>query len=307
MTDSAQHRSLAGKVAVVTGAGRGIGRAEAIALAGEGASVVVNNRTEALAHEVVGEIRTAGGAAVANGDSVATMEGGRRLIAAAIDTFGRLDILVNNAALTRFSLIWEMSEEDWDEVIATNLKGTFTTVRHAAPIFREQQSGVIINTSSESGLGHWSNSSYAASKEGIIGFTRSIARDLGPYNVRCNAIRPRAKTRMVNRYAAALMQQGWEMIRWPPMGNRWGPDMRAGMIEEVGAFVAWLCSDEASNVNGRTFQIGTGEVGLWSEPELVRSSFRVEGWNRAALNHPATRQYLIGDLRNLFGPKPGKK
>ncbi len=209
--------------------------------------------------------------------------------------------------MTRFALIWEMSEEQWDEVIATNLKGTFTTIRHAAPIFREQRSGVIVNTSSESGLGHWSNSSYAASKEGIVGFTRSIARDLGQFNVRCNAIRPRARTRMVNRHAAALMQQGWEVLRWPPMGNRWGPDMRSGMLDEVGAFVAWLCSDAAHNVNGRTFQIGTGEVGLWSEPELIRSSFRAEGWDRTALNNPATRQYLIGDLRNPFGPKEKKK
>jgi 3-oxoacyl-[acyl-carrier protein] reductase len=307
MPDSDEGRSLAGKVAIVTGAGRGIGRAEALALAREGARVVVNNRTEALAHEVAAEIREAGGQAVANAESVATMAGGGRLIAAAVDNFGRLDLLINNASVSHFSLIWEMPEAEWDEVIVTNLKGTFTTIRHAAPIFREQRSGVIINTSSESGLGHWSNSAYAASKEGIIGFTRSIARDLGQFNVRFNAIRPRAKTRMVNRRAAALMQQGWKILRWPPMGNRWGPDMRSGMVDEVGTFVAWLCSDAARDVNGRTFQIGTGEVGLWSEPELIRSSFRAEGWDRAALDNPATRQYLIGDLRNLFGPKEKKK
>jgi 3-oxoacyl-[acyl-carrier protein] reductase len=138
MPDSDEAPSLTGRVAVVTGAGRGIGRAEAIALARQGASVVVNNRTEALAHEVAAEIRAAGGEAVANADSVATMAGGGQLIASAMDNFGRLDILVNNAAVTRFALIWEMSEEEWDEVIATNLKGTFTTIRHAAPIFRQQ-------------------------------------------------------------------------------------------------------------------------------------------------------------------------
>ena len=185
-------KRFAGKVAVVTGAGRGIGRCEALLLAQQGAKVVVNDlggaptgegADKSVAQMVADEIKAAGGEAVANTDSVTTMEGGKAIIDSAIKNFGRLDILINNAGNLRPKPIWEMTEQDWDLVINVHLKGTFTCTRHAAPIFREQRSGVIVNTASESGLGHYGMANYSAAKEGIVGFTRTVARDLGQFNV----------------------------------------------------------------------------------------------------------------------------
>ncbi len=194
-TSTGGKRRLEGRVAIVTGAGRGIGRAEALLLAMEGAKVVVNDlgggtdgsgADTSVAGHVVNEIRANGGTAVANHDSVATMNGGANIVRTAIDSFGRLDILINNAGNVRPRIIYNMSEDDFDAVIAVHLKGCFTTTRHVSPIFREQKSGVIVNTSSESGLGHLGQSNYSAAKEGIVGFTRTIAQDLGRYGIRCN-------------------------------------------------------------------------------------------------------------------------
>ena len=162
MAQDDSKQRLAGKVAIVTGAGNGIGRAEALLLARQGAKVVVNDlggdtkgegESIGVAEKVVQEIKGFGGAAVANGDSVASFEGAARIVNTAIKAFGRLDILVNNAGNSRSRVIYNLSEEDWDAVIAVHLKGCFNMVRHAAPIFREQRSGVIVNTGSESGLG----------------------------------------------------------------------------------------------------------------------------------------------------------
>src|SRR5713226_2922236 len=196
---------LKGKVAIVTGAGRGLGRAEALALAAEGARVVVNDlggnvdgtgRDSGPADQVVAEITAAGGEAVANYGSVTSMEDGQRVVQQALDTFGRLDILVNNAGIIRNRMIFNMSEEEWDTVIAVHLKGHFTVTRFAAQVFRQQRSGRIVNTSSEAGLGGFGASNYAAAKEGITGLTRTLALELGRYGVTVNAIRPRAATRM---------------------------------------------------------------------------------------------------------------
>src|SRR5579863_2317558 len=169
--ESSAKKRFDGKAAVVTGAGRGIGRAEAMLLAREGAKVVVNDlgggpigggADDRIAAQVVEEIRAAGGEAVANYDNVATIEGGARIIQTALDSFGRLDILVNNAGIVRPRIIYNMSESDWDDVIAVHMKGTFSTIRAAAMIFREHKTGVIVNTASESGLGHLGQSSYSA-------------------------------------------------------------------------------------------------------------------------------------------------
>src|SRR5262249_10146278 len=153
-----------------------------------------------------------------------------------------------------------------------------------APLLRAQRSGVIISTSSESGLGHATLSAYAAAKEGVVGFTRSIARELGRYNVRCNAIRPRADTRMATPDARAAMQRMQDALGAPVVGDRWFDSAAENRPEEIGVLVAWLCSDAAANVNGRTFQVGGGEVGLYSEPELIRSVFKAEGWSLEALD-----------------------
>lgn len=303
---------LAGKVALVTGAGRGIGRAEAILLAQQGAQVVVNDistRAGEMARDVVEQIRATGGDAAANTDTIAGMDGAERVVRTAVDTFGRLDILVNNAGIVAPAEVAEMSEADWDHVIAVNLKGTFATTRHASRVFKRQLSGVIINTSSESGLGHPAMANYAAAKEGIIGFTRAVARELGRFGVRCNAIRPRA----FDTGGTTVYYEAYQ--RWQPLYDalgRYSVGTR-GLVrgkaraETVAALVAWLCSDTAAHVNGRTFCVGGDEIGLWSEPELTRSVCRDGGWTLEALDGIA-RERLIGDLTNDFlAPAVGTK
>ena len=265
---------LKGKVAIVTGAGRGIGRAEAMLLATEGAKVVVNDlgtdmlgkgADQSIAGQVAAEIRAAGGEAVANNDSVASMEGGERIVKAAIDAFGKLDILINNAGAVRPKIIFHMTEDDWDSMMSVHLKGHFTTIRFASPIFREQKSGVIVNTASESGLGHFGQASYSAAKEGIVGLTRTVARDLGRYGVRCNAIRPRAATRLFDEGVADAM----ERMR-ATLGPTAAPAIdRSGLQnkpEHVAALVVWLCTDAATSVNGRTFVVGGDLVASMPSP-----------------------------------------
>jgi 3-oxoacyl-[acyl-carrier protein] reductase len=304
------NKRLAGKVAIVTGAGRGIGRAEAMLLAREGAKVVVNDlgggpigggADDRVAAQVAEEIRAAGGKAVANYDNVATMDGGVRVIQSALDSFGRLDLLINNAGIVRPRIIYNMSESDWDDIIAVHLKGHFSTIRAAAPIFREQKSGVIVNTASESGLGHLGQSSYSAAKEGIIGFTRTIARDLGRFNVRCNVIRPRAATRLFDEEAAKAMERTRAMV-----GDRAIPVPLANPLdakpEQVAALVVWLCTEAAANVNGRTFVVGGEIIGLYPEPEPSRTMIREGGWDLDALDRIAATQ-LTADLRNEFAAR----
>ena len=313
MTATDGKKRLVGKVAVVTGAGRGIGCAEAMLLAREGAKVVVNDvgcdvpgrgADKSIAQKVVDEIRGEGGEAVANSDSVATMEGGRQIIATALETFGRLDILINNAGIVRPRVIYEMAEDDWDSIIAVHLKGHFTTIRHAAPIFREQRSGVIINTASQSGLGHYAMANYSAAKEGIVGLTRTVARDLGQYNVRCNAIRPIAITRMntvSELFETVRISQ--EVLGIPAMGNWWvSIAVEEYTPEQVAVLAVWLCTDAATQVNGRTFQVGGSQIGLYSEPELIRTIFEPKCWNLDILDSPAARNNLIGNLHNAFLP-----
>ncbi|MXY86614.1 MAG: SDR family NAD(P)-dependent oxidoreductase, partial [Chloroflexi bacterium] len=197
---------LDGRVAIVTGAGRGIGRGHALLLASEGARVVVNDYGGSQGGELDGEagpsdevvsaIKDAGGDAVANYDSVADMDAGERMVQQALDAFGRLDILINNAGILRDRMVFNMTEEEWDVVVDVHLKGHFTVTKFASQVFRQQRSGRIVNTSSESGLGNMGQANYAAAKEGIVGLTRTLARDLGRYGVTANAIRPRAGTRL---------------------------------------------------------------------------------------------------------------
>lgn len=204
--------ALDGRVAIITGAGRGIGREHALLFASEGAKVVVNDlgggldgssQTASPAEEVVAEIKAMGGEAVANHDNVAEWEGGERLIQCAIDTFGELHVLVNNAGILRDRVLVNLSEDDWDSVINVHLKGHFVPTRHAATYWREQAKAghpvkaAIINTSSTSGLlGNVGQSNYGAAKAGIAAFTVIIAEELGRYGVRANAIAPAARTRM---------------------------------------------------------------------------------------------------------------
>jgi 3-oxoacyl-[acyl-carrier protein] reductase len=307
-------RRLEGKVAIVTGGGRGIGREEVLLLVREGAKVVVNDlgttpegrgADTSVAQALVDEIKGLGGEAVASTDSVATMQGGARIIETAMDSFGRLDILVNNAGTTRAKPIYEMSEEDWDSVQLVNLKGVFTTVRHAAPIMMAQRSGVIVNTSSASGLGQLYMSNYAAAKEGVVGFTRTIARDLGEYNIRCNAIRPMAATRMSTPENVASLMRSQRELGIPGVGGEWLGKNTGGMKpEQVAALVVWLATDRARNANGRTFMVSRQEIGLYSEPESTRTAFHPAGWTIESLDDPAAEAFLVGSLQNIFLPDP---
>ena len=304
-----ENARFAGKVAVVTGAGRGLGRAEAMLLAAAGARVVVNDLGGAVSGEgqettvaqaVADEIKALGGEAVANTDSIATMAGGKAVVEAAMDHFGRLDILINNAGNARPKVIYEMTEEDWDLVIAVHLKGLFATTRHAAPIFRDQKSGVIVNTASQSGLGHYGMSNYAAGKEGVIGFTRSVARDLGHYGVRCNAIRPLGGTRMATPEIMETIRVSQEDLGFPANGNLWvTASDEFPTPEQVATFATWLCTDAAANANGRTFYVGGDLVGLYPEPELQRAAYHAGGWTHDTLDSRA-REYLLGDQVNMF-------
>jgi NAD(P)-dependent dehydrogenase (short-subunit alcohol dehydrogenase family) len=298
---------LKGKVAVVTGAGRGLGRAHALALAAEGAKVVVNDLGGAMdgtgadkapADEVVAEIKKMGGEAVANYDSVATMEGGERIIKAAIDNFGRLDILVNNAGVLRDRMIFNMTEEEWDTVINVHLKGHFTCTKHACVVFRQQRSGRIINTSSISGVGNMGQANYSAAKEGIVGFTRTVARDMGRYGVTCNAIRPAAATRLT---MTPELKAAWEKRAAAGLGAV--SDAGQHLPEAIAPIVVFLCTDEAANINGRTFQVRGGEVHLMTDPVAIRSIYKAGMWTVDELCKLVPMSLALG----LVNPAPPKE
>jgi len=304
---------LSGRVAIVTGAGRGIGRDEALLLAAEGAAVVVNDfggtatgtgGEKGPADHVVDEIKAAGGKAVANYDNVALFASGENMVRQAVDNFGRLDIVVNNAGILRDRMVFNMAEDEWDAVIAVHLKGTFNVTRHACVIFRQQRSGVIVNTSSESGLGNMGQANYSAAKEGIVGFTRTVARDMGRYGVRCNAIRPRAATRLtISDEMREAASRGGAAGMTPEALQAFE---RANPPEAIAPLVVWLATDEAANVNGRTFLVAGGQIGLYSEPQVVAEIRADHVMNLDELSELMPKQ-VTKDLKNQFAPKEEAK
>ncbi|MCX6007021.1 MAG: SDR family NAD(P)-dependent oxidoreductase [Chloroflexi bacterium] len=272
---------LKDKVAVVTGAGRGIGRAEALALAGEGARLVVNDlgvasdgsgTSQTPAEEVCNEIKKMGGQAVPNYDSVATAEGGENIIKTAIESFGRIDILVNNAGVLRDRMLFNMTEEDWDMVIKVHLYGTFHCTRAASIHMRQQRWGRIINTSSISGLGANGQANYSAAKEGIVGFTRTAALDLGKYGITVNAIRPNAATRMTmsEDVKRSMTRRANEMgITAEPDIQKFIDSVLVSKPEHMAPLVVYLATEEAADINGRTFFINGNLLCLYSEPQFL--------------------------------------
>jgi hypothetical protein len=292
-------KRLAGKVAIVTGAGRGIGRGEALALASEGARVVINDlgggvdgsgASTSPAEEVVAEIKKLGGEAAANYDSVATQQGGQNIIKTAIDAFGKVDILVNNAGILRDRMLFNMTEEDWDTVLKVHLYGHFHTIRAVSPLFRQQRYGRIINTASVAGLNAttYGQANYGAAKEGIVGLTRKVARDMGRYGVTCNCIRPNAGTRLT---------LSDEMKEARPEAMARFEEMKP---EGIAPLVVWLASDDAANVNGRTFFVEKGRVGLYSEPVLEKQLVKPGGWNIDELF-----MFMSGTMtKDLVNPDP---
>src|SRR6266581_799947 len=269
---------LDGKVAIVTGAGRGIGREEALMMAKHGAKVVVNDlgghfdgtgQSRSPAEDVVKEIRSAGGQAVANFESVADFKAAKRIVQCALDTFGKLNIVVNNAGILRDRMIFNMAEEDWDAVIAVHLKGTFNMCRHACEYWREEHkkgdllNGRIVNTSSDAGLlGNVGQSNYGACKAAVAAMAIIIGQEMKKYGVTANAIAPVARTRLTvdaTPSTAALMGQEPK----PGEFDMFSP-------ANIAPVVAWLASDEAAEVNGQVFRVGG------------RSVWPMKGWHSAA-------------------------
>jgi NAD(P)-dependent dehydrogenase (short-subunit alcohol dehydrogenase family) len=258
---------LEGKIAVVTGAGNGIGRADAIALAKQGAKVVVNDLGTAYdgkgtslgpADATVKEIKSAGGIAVPNYDTVSTEKGAMNIIQTAIDNYGRIDVLINNAGLVKpMNNIADIDPEDWEMIMKTHLYGTFYCTKHAAAHMRKQRYGRIINTSSHVGLGWKGFVSYAAAKEGLVGFTRVVARDLAEFGVTCNAIRPIAAWR------------GAQDIN---------PKVEVNRPEDIAALAVYLVSEAADHINGCIFEVWKGHVGIFTEPPPVQEIINKEGY-----------------------------
>jgi NAD(P)-dependent dehydrogenase (short-subunit alcohol dehydrogenase family) len=278
---------LDGKVVVITGAGRGLGRAEALLFASEGAKVVINDLgggadgaggAAGPADEVVAEIKKMGGQAASSYDSVATWKGGEGIINTAIQSFGKIDILVNNAGILRDRMVFNMSDEEWDIIQKVHLYGHFYCTRAATPHMRQQRYGRIINTSSQAGLGNMGQANYSAAKEGIVGFTRTVAMDMGKYGVTCNCIRPIAATRLTlsPELQAAMEKKSKEA--GAGLGLDIGAELKKMAPEHIAPLVVYLATDAAANINGRTFFVGGGEVGLYSEPAIITSIFKDGVW-----------------------------
>jgi 3-oxoacyl-[acyl-carrier protein] reductase len=279
---------LKGRVAVVTGAGKGLGRAEAIGLAAQGAEVVVNDLGAATdgtgisrgpADEVVAEIKKAGGKAVPSYASVATVEGAESIIQTAVAIFGRLDILVNNAGFNRDRMIYNTSDEEWNSVLQVNLNGTFYCTRAACRVMRQQSYGRIINTSSHAGLGNMGQANYSAAKEGIVGFTRTVARDMQRYGVTCNVIRPVAGTRgFIEMVEGKGLREAWVKMWGAELAERRLKQMlELNQPEDVAGLVVYLTSEKAANVNGCVFEVWHGHIGIYIDPPPVEQVLWKDG------------------------------
>ena len=258
--------ALDGKVIAITGSGRGIGRAVALAAAAEGGAVVVNDYgvsmdgnepTSEVADSVVEEITSAGGRAVANANSVTTMAGGASIVQSGVDTFGRIDGVVCVAGILRERMLFNMSEDEWDPVIETHLKGTFTVFRAAAPIFREQKSGTMIGFTSGAFAASVAQANYSAAKGGIVSLVRSAAAGMRKYGVTANCIAPVAKSRM-----SGQVPFGLEM----------------GEPEDVAPMVCYLLSDLAREVTGQVYTVNGGRIAVWNQPVEVREMRKDGRW-----------------------------
>ena len=261
---------LAGKVVAVTGAGRGIGRAVALAAAADGARVVVNDYgvsidgaepTSSVADGVVKEILAAGGEAVAVADDISAMAGGQRVVDVAVETYGRIDGVVCVAGILRERMLFNMSEEEWDPVIATHLKGTFTVFRAASAVMRRQGSGTLIGFTSGNHQGSVSQANYSAAKGGIISLVRSAALGLHKYGVTANAVAPVARTRMSANVPMELKE--------------------IGEPEDVAALVVYLLSDRAreERITGQVYTVAGPKIAVWAQPRELRAAYAPgAGW-----------------------------
>jgi NAD(P)-dependent dehydrogenase (short-subunit alcohol dehydrogenase family) len=287
---------VTGKVAIVTGAGRGIGRAIALLLAQEGARVVVADVGASLegagsdagpAEAVVGEITKGGGAAIASTLSIAEPRNADAIVKAALDAFGRVDILVNNAGILRDRIFHKMSWSDWNDVIAVHLNGSFNMSRAVAGHFREQNAGSFVHMTSTSGLiGNFGQANYMAAKLGIAGLSRAIALDMARFNVRSNAIAPFAWSRMIGSIPADTPEEKARVEKLQQMTP-----------EKIAPLVVYLASDRAAGVSGQIFGVRQNEIFLFNQPRPIRALHRSEGWTPETLD-----QQFKGAFTGSFTP-----
>lgn len=276
--------SLDGKVAIVTGSGRGLGLAYAQELARQGAAVVINDVDEQTAAQAVASIEAIGGRAVAVVAPVGPTDTARQLVRTAVETFGRVDILVTNAGVLRDTVLWKMSDDDFDTVIDVHLRGTFTCVREAATWMRENAvAGRIICIGSPTGQrGNFGQTNYAAAKAGIVGMVRTWALELGRAGITVNAVIPVAATAMtatVPYFAAAVEADG----AGEPMPSFFRHDLGFGTSDDVAGLISYLASDAAAAVSGQAIGIGGDRLQLWSHPEPVVTAYHDGGWSYEAL------------------------
>jgi NAD(P)-dependent dehydrogenase (short-subunit alcohol dehydrogenase family) len=287
---------LEGKVAIVTGAGGGIGREIALAMGAAGAKVVVNDigasltgegADQAPAERVAGEIRGRGGVAAANADSVSSWASANRIVQTALDAFGRVDCVVNNAGILRDRLFHKMTVEDWEAVIQVHLMGSFYVSRAAATHFREQESGAYVHMTSTSGLiGNVGQANYAAAKLGIAALSKSIALDMQRFKVRSNCISPFAWSRMIASIPAETPEAKARVAKLQRM--------EAGKIAPMAVYLA---ADAAQAVTGQIFAVRANEIFVMSQPRPVRSVHRAEGWTAETIAEQA-----VPALRASFAP-----
>src|SRR6266581_3350249 len=283
---------VSGKVAIVTGGGRGIGRAVAMLMAKEGASVVVVDIGAALdgsggdhgpAQEVVNEIKAAGGEAIASTLSITEPQNAEAIVKSAIDTFGRVDILVNNAGILRDRIFHRMSWSDWSDVLAVHLNGSFNMSRACAVQFREQNGGAFVHMTSTSALvGNFGQANYMAAKFGIVGLSRGIALDMQRFKVRSNCIAPFAWTRMIDSIPAETPEEKARVERFQQMTP-----------EKIAPLTVYLASDRAEGISGQIFGVRNNEIFLFSQPRPVRTLHRSEGW---------TPENISAQLKGALGP-----
>jgi NAD(P)-dependent dehydrogenase (short-subunit alcohol dehydrogenase family) len=286
-----------GKVVVVTGAGNGIGRAIALAMAEEGARVVVNDLGSSVhgegqdtgpAQRVVNEIKAAGGEAVASTDSVAGWDSAHRIVQTALDTFGRIDAVVNNAGILRDRMFHKMDEQEWLAVLNVHLNGSFFMARAAAPHFRAQGSGSYIHMTSNTGLvGNVGQVNYAAAKLGIVGMSKAIALDMASFGVRSNCISPAAWSRMIGAVPTDTPEKKLQAERMERMMH---PSKQAPLA-------VFLASDLARDVSGQIFYVRSNEIMLVSQPRVIRSVHRDNGWTPDEV-----AEHAIPALRPSFLP-----
>ena len=289
-------KPLEGRSVIVTGAGGGIGRDFALAMAAAGAKVLVNDigtsvkgegRDAGPAQQVVNQIKEKGGIALANTDSVAEWESANRIVASAVDSFGKIDVVVNNAGILRDRFFFNMSVEEWRAVIDVHLNGSFYVSRAAAPHFKLQNSGCYVHMTSTSGLvGNLGQANYSAAKLGIVGLSKSIALDMAKYNVRSNCISPFAWSRMIGSIPAETDDQKARVEKLKSMETA-----------KIAPLAVFLGSEEAKDVTGQIFAVRANEIFLMSQSRPLRSVHRAGGWTPETI-----ASHAIPSLRAHFYP-----